>query len=89
MMVVTLTRPIGLILLLSAALFWGQARGVEFFYTVLKGAEQCFEEHLPGQTLVTGGAFFGRGGPLVVTVLNPKGNSILLKVPQKLIEVFM
>ena len=55
------------------------AQSIEFYYMLSKGSEQCFEEHLGGQTLVTGEVFYGRPGSLTLTVSNPKDSRILLK----------
>lgn len=57
-----------------------EANAMEFYYTLMRNSEQCFEEHLSARTLVTGEVFFTRSGSLTLTVLNPRDKKVLIKV---------
>jgi hypothetical protein len=59
---------------------WGRTTALEFYYTVMRDIEQCFEEHLGEQTLVTGEIYFDKHGPITLTVRNPRDHVILGKV---------
>ena len=67
-------------LLLISLLLLSQSAAIEFYYNLLHGGENCFEEHLAGQTLVTGEVFFTRSGPVDFRILNPINDEVLVRV---------
>ncbi len=69
-----------LLLLLTLMLSAQSVLGVEFFFSLVRDTDQCFEEHLSGETLVTGEVFFDKSAQIAMWVLNPQDHKILLKV---------
>ena len=68
------------ILAFLAILFIGNCYGIEFYVSIPYQTERCFEEHLAGQTLVTGEIFYERNGYLSLKIRDPSDNEILTRV---------
>ena len=61
-------------------LFVQQVASIEFYYNLQKNVDQCFEEHLGAQLLMTGEIFFEGSGSIKLFVENPKSDVILTQV---------
>lgn len=69
------SRFTGWILLLLSAV-----EGIEFYYTVDRTLENCFEDHLPEQALMTGEVYFEHGAGISMKITSPIGKPTLNKV---------
>ncbi len=67
-----------LVAILAAAL--PATSAIEFFYTLQRNSDHCFEEHLGAQVLMNGEIFFDGPGDLVFRVENPSGIVLLSRV---------
>ena len=76
-LITIMTKPFFIHLLL---LFLSQVRGIEFYYGLLKNVNQCFEQHLSGQILMTGEVYFNDVNPIKLKISNPSDEVILERV---------
>ena len=67
-------------ILFLASLLFLQVNGIEFYYTLKKNTNQCFEQYLSGQTLMTGEINFVGEHTISLTIEGPEKVLILSKV---------
>ena len=65
---------------LFSLIYISQVSAIEFYYTIQKNVNQCFEHHLAGQTLMTGEVSFVSSYPVQLNIENPDGTPAVSKV---------
>ena len=69
-------RSFTLILFLLAS----EIQAIDFFYTIEKNIDNCFEDHLSDNIFMTGEIYFDGNANITMTIENPFAFIILTKV---------
>ena len=68
------------IFILPFIFLFSQIIGIEFFYSLQRKDERCFEDQLPGNTLMNGDIFFTMKGSITLEIKNSFDENIYSKV---------